>query len=237
MGFHEETRNAGRDRRARQHGHELALAAGAGPLPARKLHRVRRVKHDRAVGLPHDRQAAHVGHEIVVAERRAPLADHDRLFVDPRRLGRVAGLVDDVDHVVRRHELRFLDVHRLSGSGDRVDEVGLPSEERRRLEHVHRLRDRLNLRNVVNVGQNGNVQRLAHLGQDPQSLVHARAAEALVRRSVRLVEARLEDEHDAELVGDSLERLRSAKLQFLAFDHARAGDEEEWLIKPDVSSE
>ena len=75
------------------------------------------------------------------------------------------------------------------------------------------------------------------LREDAQPFVHARAAKALVRRAVGLVEARLEDEQDAELVGDSLQRLGRAELQVLAFDHARAGDEEEGLIEPDVLSE
>ena len=91
--------------------------------------------------------------EIVVAERGAALADHDRLFVDARGLGRVARLVDDVDHVVRRHELRLLDVHRLARRRDGMDEIGLAREERGRLQHVDDLGDRRDLRNVVNVGQ------------------------------------------------------------------------------------
>ena len=93
-----------------------------------------RVEHHRAAGLAHDREAAHVGNEVVVAERGAALADHDRLFVDAGRLGRVPRLVDDVLHVVRRHELRLLDVHRLARRRDRVDEIGLAGEEGRRLE-------------------------------------------------------------------------------------------------------
>src|SRR3546814_1467134 len=40
MGFHEKTGYAHRDRRARQHRDELALAAAAAALPARQLHRV-----------------------------------------------------------------------------------------------------------------------------------------------------------------------------------------------------
>ena len=104
------------------------------PCPPGKLDAVGRVEHHRATGLAHDRQAAHVADEVVVAERGAALAHHDRLFVDAGRLGGAPRLVDDIRHVVRRHELRLLDVHRLARGGDRMDEVGLPREEGRRLQ-------------------------------------------------------------------------------------------------------
>ena len=210
MGFHEQARDARRDCGAREHRHKFALPARARPLPARQLHAVGRVEHHRAAGFAHDRQAAHVGDQIVVAERGAALAHHDRLFVDAGRLGRAARLVDDIDHVVRRHELRFLDVDRLARGSDGVDEVGLAGEEGGRLEHVDDLGDRRDLRDVVDVGQDRHAERVADFLEDSQAFVHARPAKALVRRAVGLVEARLEDEVDAELAGDRLERLGGA---------------------------
>src|SRR5262252_9391913 len=103
----------------------VALAARAGPLPARELDGVRRIENDWAAGLSHDRQAAHVRDEIVVTERYAALADHDGLFVDARGLGSIPRLVYNVLHVLRRHELGLLDVHRLSARRHGMDEVGL----------------------------------------------------------------------------------------------------------------
>src|SRR5206468_6473297 len=81
------------------------------------------------------------------------------------------------------------------------------------------------------------LKRVAHLLQHPQAFVHARPAKALVRRAIGLVEARLEDEVHAELAGDRLELLRGSQLKLLAFDHARAGDQEEWLVDTDFASE
>src|SRR3546814_15947701 len=66
-----------RDRRARQHRDELALAAAAAALPARQLYRVGGVEHHRAAGVAHYRQRAHVADQVVVAEAGAALADHD----------------------------------------------------------------------------------------------------------------------------------------------------------------
>jgi hypothetical protein len=137
------------------------------------------VEHHRAAGFAHDRQAAHVGDEVVVAERGSALTDHDHVFVYPGSLGGVARLVDDILHVVRSHELRLLDVDRLAAGRDRMDEIRLAGEEGRRLQHVDHFRDRLNLRNVVDVCQYRHAKLVADLGEDLQTLVYARTAEAL----------------------------------------------------------
>ena len=67
-----------------------------------------------------------------------------------------------------------------------MDEVGLPREEGRGLEHVDHLGDRRDLGNVVDVGQDRHAERIADLGEDPQPLVHAGAAEALVDERLAL---------------------------------------------------
>ena len=50
-------------------------------------------------------------------------------------------LGDDLLHVLGREELALLDVDRLAGARDRLDEIGLPAQERRRLQHVDDRRD------------------------------------------------------------------------------------------------
>ena len=50
VGLDEHAGNADRDRRARQHRHEFALAAGRGALPARLLHRMGGVENHRRAG-------------------------------------------------------------------------------------------------------------------------------------------------------------------------------------------
>jgi hypothetical protein len=69
-----------------------------------------------------------------------------------------AGLVDDVLHVVRRQELALLDVHRLAALRHGADEVGLPAQEGRRLQHVHHGGHVGDLGLVVHVGQDGHGQ-------------------------------------------------------------------------------
>src|SRR3546814_5448754 len=64
--FHEDGGDADGDRGARQNGHEFALAAAGGPLPARLLHRMCGVEHDGTTCLPKDRsEERRVGKECV----------------------------------------------------------------------------------------------------------------------------------------------------------------------------
>ena len=68
--------------------------------------------------------------------------------VAARRDRRGLGLVDHILHIARRHELRLLDVDRLAGAGDGLDEIGLAGEERRSLDHVDHFGDGLDLRDI-----------------------------------------------------------------------------------------
>src|SRR5690606_2998475 len=117
MGFHEEAGHAGRDRRARQHRDELALAAAGAALPARQLHRVGGVVDHRAAGVAHHRQRAHVADQVVVAEAGAALAHHDLIVAGRLRL------FHHRLHVPRRLELALLDVDGLAGRAGAQDEV------------------------------------------------------------------------------------------------------------------
>jgi hypothetical protein len=117
-----------------------------------------------------------------------------------------------------------------------MDEVGLPAEEGGRLQHVHELRHRRHLALGMHVGEHRHAERLLHLGEDLEALVHARAAKRLARAAVGLVIGRLEDERDAQLAGDVLQLARHVHLQLLAFHHAGPGDEEKRLVQPDFET-
>ena len=90
-----------------------------------------------------------------------------------------------------------------------MDEVGLPAQEGRRLQHVDDGRDGgghgRDLGFAVYVGQHGHLEFAPHLGQDLQAALHARAAKGGARGAVGLVVARLEDEGDAQARGDFLQ--------------------------------
>ena len=175
MGFSEQSRNAGCDRSARQHRDKFALAAGPVALPTGLLHRVGGVKHHGTAGVAHDHQAAHIGNERVVAEAHPALAHHD-LVVAHR-----TGLVHHILHVPGSKKLALLDVDRLALARHILDEVGLPAQERRRLQHIHHRCNLFQRRVLMNIGQYRHADLLLHFGKDAQSFVHAQAAKAFRR--------------------------------------------------------
>ncbi|AAW76219.1 hypothetical protein XOO2965 [Xanthomonas oryzae pv. oryzae KACC 10331] len=225
VGFGKQTRNTDRHRSARQHRHELALAARAAALPARQLHRMGRIKHHRTAGVAHHAQRAHVADQIVVAERGATLADHDL------RVAGGLGLVHHRLHVPRRQELPLLDVDRLAGGADVLDEIGLPHQEGRGLQHVDDGRDLVHRGVFVHVGEYRHADLPLHRIQHLEAFFQARATEAGAGGAVGLVETRLEDEVDTELAGDLLELAGHVELQLHRLDHAGAGDQEQRLIQ------
>jgi hypothetical protein len=137
--FHEHAVHARRHRRARQHRDKLRLASAHRGLifiamrSRRQLHRMRRVKHHRRE-LAHDGQRPHIHHQIVVAETRSTLGQKHLAVAG------IAALCDRVLHVPGRNELPLLDVHRTPAQRRRHDQIGLPAEKCRNLQHVHDLR-------------------------------------------------------------------------------------------------
>ena len=115
-----------------------------------------------------------------------------------------------------------------------MDEIGLPGEERRRLEDIDDLGDGRDLGNVVDVGEHRNTKLRPSPSQGPEALRPFPAPRKLLSDdAVGLVEARLEDEENAELVGHRFQPFGGSELQFLALDDARAGDEEKGLVEAD----
>ena len=145
---------------------------------------------------------------------------------------RVARFLDDVFHVARREKLPFLDVDGLAGSGDRADEVGLPAQECRRLQHVDRRGRSFDFLDLVNVGEHRHADLPAHLGEDLKTLLHAETAERLDRAAVRLVVGRFVDKRDAEAGRDLLQLARRVERELPRLDDARARYEEKRLIEP-----
>ena len=187
----EDAGDADGHRRARQHRHEAAVAAGRSPLPARLLHRMGRVEDHRAAGLGHDRQRAHVGDERVVAEARAALGEET--FV-----AALDDLGDDVLHVPRRQELALLDVDRAAGSAAAISRS------------VCRLRNAGICRTSTTGGdcrtgraharRSGSARRVPCGGRRrSRAPCRGRAALALDAGAVGLVERGLVDEADAGL--------------------------------------
>ncbi len=144
------------------------------------------------------------------------------------------GLGDHLPHVLRREELALLDVDRLAGARNRLDEIGLPAQERGRLQHVDDRGRRRDLVFGVHVGQHRHGDVLLHVGEHAQAFFHAGTAKRRHRAAIRLVVRRLEDERNAEIRADDLQLARHVHLQLPRFDDARPCDEEQRTIEADV---
>ena len=84
-----------------------------------------------------------------------------------------ARLGDDVGHVFRRQKLTLLDVHRLARRRDGTDEVRLPAQKRRRLQHIDHRGNLGDLVTLVHVGQHRYADLPPDLGQNAQPFVHS----------------------------------------------------------------
>ncbi len=167
----------------------------------------------------------------MIAERRAALADHDIVAA-----ARGLGLGHDLPHVLGRQELPLLDVHRLAAGGDGLDEIGLPAQECRRLQHIDYGGHRRDLVHRVHIGQHRHVALPPHFLEDAQALLHARSAKRRVRAAVGLVVGRLEDERHVERRANRLEFAGDIHLQLARLDDTGTGDQEQRPVQPDVEA-
>ena len=87
-------------------------------------------------------------------------------------------------------------------------QIGLPAQEGRDLQHVDGWRDARALRGLVHVGEHRHFQRVADFGEDRERRVEPDAARGFGRGAVGLVERGLVDEADADPRRDLLQRRR-----------------------------
>ena len=111
-----------------------ATAISTVTATARLLEGVGYVEYDRGHWLHHV-HAEHIDNKIVVAETTATFAKYD--LVVPR----LRELLHDVLHLVRREELRFLDVYDSVSTRHRDYEICLTSEESWQLNDVANFSD------------------------------------------------------------------------------------------------
>ena len=142
-----------------------------------------------------------------------------RAFPAARNLG------DDIGHVPGGEELPFLDVDRPAGRGGRDQQVGLPAQEGRDLQHVHDLGDLRALPGFVHVGEDRDRELVPDFGEDRQRLVKPEPARACGAGAVRLVERCLVNEADPDPLGDLLQRRCHLQGVSAAFELARPGDQ------------
>ena len=168
----------------------------------------------------HDRKRAHVDDEVVVAEAEAALGDEDALVAGGRDLG------DRVPHVAGREELALLDVDDAAGARRGDEQIGLPREERRNLQHVGDFGRRRRVRRLVDVGQD-RARRLVRAPRAstrrPSSRPGPRNEPPDVRLALSYEALKMYGTPSATAM--SRIAMREAEGVRFALDDARAGDE------------
>ncbi len=127
----------------------------------------------------------------------------------------------------------LLDVDGLARGRRGAEEVGLPAQEGRDLDHVKDAGGGFDLRRLMDVGQDGDAERILDLGQDGQAFGRAGSAEGPPRGAVGLVVGGLEDERQSEAGGDVPEAAGQAEGVGARLDDARPGDQEEPAGRPE----
>ena len=214
-------------RSPRQHRNKLRVPA-AHPIPRRRrLHRVRPVEDHRRKPA-HDRQRTHIHHQVVVPEARTPLRQADPL------IARVPHLLHRMLHIRWSNKLTLLDVHRPTRPGRRNQQIRLPTEKRRNLQHrfhpAQRLRESLTVLRRMHIRQHRQPRILRKPRQDPSPLHQPRTTKAVDRRSVRLIVARLENIRHLQLRGDPKHRLRHLPRMRLRLQNTRPSNQKQLSI-------
>ena len=151
------------------------------------------------------------------------------MFSQPAR----GELVDDVLHVAGGHELPLLDVDRPARLRGGHEQIGLPGEKRRDLQHVADLAGRRGLVRFVDVGRHGQAGLLLHLVQNwpsPPPTRRRESASTLVR--LALSNEALKTSCIGNSRGDLPQALGDRKRQLFGFDDARPGDHQQRLAAP-----
>jgi len=136
-----------------------------------------------------------------------------------------------VPHVARGHELTFLHVDGAAGLGGGHEQIGLTGEERRNLQQLANVGHGCGLVGHVDVGRNGQPDRVADLFQDSQPFFHSRAAKSIEAGAIRLVERGLEDELHADVAGVSGELLSDRERQRFSLDHTGSRDHQQRFVR------
>src|ERR1700719_262048 len=209
--------NANRHPRPRERLDKFRLPSAPLPFPARKLHRMRHVKHHWIAEFAHDRKRPHVHHKVLVSERIAAFRKNDFLVSSARPVLR------RIPHFRRREELPLLDVHHAPRFSRRHEQIRLPRKKRRNLQNIAHVSSRFHLRCLMHVCKNRQPSLLLNLRQNLQPILQARSTIRRNRSAIRLVIRSLENIRHAKLARHCPQFLRHHQRVLLALNHARPG--------------
>ena len=164
----------------------------------------------------------------MIAEETAPLGEEYVLVSHALRLPSYG------QHVLRCHELAFLDVERLARLGGSYHQIGLSAQESRNLQHVRHLRDTDGLIRIMYVREDRDAEILFDPFQNPQTIFQARSRVRIDFETICLAVRTLEYEGYSLTRGDLLYVLAGFQNKLLRFDHAGARYESQRVSFSDI---
>ena len=117
-----------------------------------------------------------------------------------------------------------------------MNEIGLPAQKGRRLQHVDHRGHGGNIFGGVHVGEDRHTDLPAHFVKQLETRIDAGAAHRFTRAAIGLVVRRLENVRHAKATADVLHVARHLDAQFQRLGRARAGDQEQRLVETDFKS-
>jgi len=117
-----------------------------------------------------------------------------------------------------------------------MDEIGLPAQEGRRLQHIDHCSHVGHFLSRVHIGKDGHAKLLADLGEDLQTFFHTHAAIGGTRTPVGLVVAGLVDERNRQFGANFLERRRGFKSHLAGLDDAGPRNQEKRLVEANIEA-
>src|SRR5258707_3108119 len=179
-----------------------------------------RIENNAITCAAHPVKRAHVGDEVVMPKGGAALGEAKlRVAEGDQFLG-------NVSHIPRREELTFFYVNRTTRLGSGTQQIRLPAEERRDLQHVDPLPDNLSFSRGMDIGCHRNLQLAPDLRENIETVAHASSAKRADRSSVRLVVGGFENEINIFRRARLSNPPRHAPDKFLRLNDARAENED-----------
>src|SRR4029450_11936413 len=159
-----------------------------------------RIENDAITCVTHPVERAHVGDEVVIPKGGAALGEAELCVAEGDQF------LGDVSHIPRCEELAFFYVNRTTRLGSGTQQIRLPAEERRDLQHVDLLPDNLSFSRGMDIGCHRNLQFAPDVCENIATFAHACSAKRADRSTIRLVVGGFENE---------INFLRSARLSNL----------------------
>src|SRR5262245_10969251 len=177
------------------------------------------IENDAITFVTHPVERAHVGDQVVIPKGGTSLGEAELCVTEGDQF------FGDVSHIPRREELAFFYVNRTTRCCSGTQQIRLPAEERRDLQHVDFLTGYSGFSHRMDIGCHRNLQFAANFRKNLATFAHADSAKRADRSSVCLVVRGLENEINVFGSAHFSNLLRHSPDKFLRLNHTWAENE------------